>query len=394
MAHLTGAVIGPISFLTLSKGKFLKKKILFLNLTTFSKTGGIEKFNRCFLKALSELETENSVYSNSHSLYDLETDEQYYPSEKYTGFGQEKPKFVLSSIKKARRFNYIVLGHINLAIVGVILKILLPRKKIILITHGIEVWGKLPFLHRLLLRMADQILSVSNFTKEKILELESIQSKKISIFPNTIDPYFPIPASFEKELSLRASYGLKASDFVLFTLTRLSSKEQYKGYDIVIKSLPVLLQKYPIAKYVIAGMYDEIEKERIDALIKELGLSSVVNIAGYIEDDMIVHHYQMSDVFIMPSQKEGFGIVFIEAMVCGVQVIAGNMDGSVDALHNGELGQLVDPESEAEIIDAIERVANNMSVWDAEKAFGLQQKALNYFGFPQYKQRLKQILYN
>jgi len=372
----------------------LRKKILFLNLTTFSKTGGIEKFNRCFLKALSDLEAENNIYSNSHSLYDLETDEQYYPSEKYTGFGQDKSKFVLSSLKKAKRFNYIVLGHINLAIVGIILKLLLPKKKIILITHGIEVWGKLPFLHRLLLKKADRIFSVSNFTKGKILELENIQEQKISIFPNTIDPYFPIPDSFEKELSLRQEYDLKKEDFVLFTLTRLSSKEQYKGYDIVIKSLPALLKKYPRSRYVIAGMYDEIEKERIDSLIKELNLNSIVTIAGYIEDEKIVDHYQMSDVFIMPSQKEGFGIVFIEAMACGLQVIAGNMDGSVDALCNGELGQLVDPESEKEIIAAIERVADEALIWNENKAFELQQKALRYFGFPQYKMRLKQLLYN
>ena len=61
----------------------------------------------------------------------------------------------------------------------------------------------------------------------------------------------------------------------------------------------------------------------------------------------------------MPSEKEGFGIVFIEAMFYGKPVIAGNKDGSVDALCNGELGLLVDPGSVTEIATAIKKMLVN-----------------------------------
>ena len=105
-----------------------------------------------------------------------------------------------------------------------------------------------------------------------------------------------------------------------------------------------------------SGKYDEEEKVRIDKLINDLGLRNVVSLSGFIKEEEIAAHYCMSDLFIMPSQKEGFGIVFIEALSMGVPVIAGNIDGSVDALRNGELGTLVNPESKEEITEAIKNV--------------------------------------
>lgn len=370
----------------------LRKKVLFLNLTTFSQTGGIEKFNRCFLKALVELEDNNrNVYSNSHSLYDNTANHKYYPVEKYSAFGKNRVRFVLQSIRKAKRFDCIVLGHINLAIIGCILKLLFPKKEIILITHGIEVWAKLPVLQRMLLHRASKILSVSNFTKRKLLDIERIDDGAISIFPNTIDPFFNIPNDFMQSTSMRSRLGIAETDFVLFTLTRLSSKEKYKGYDIVIECLPDLLKQNKNLKYIIAGKYDSDEKQRLDRLINDLKLKDVVIITGFVEEDELVSYYQMSDVYIMPSKKEGFGIVFIEAMVCGLPVIGGNVDGSVDALRNGELGILVNPNDKNEITHAIVKMMKANNKLDMTH-FELQQKTLEYFGFPKFKERLKNEL--
>ena len=82
----------------------------------------------------------------------------------------------------------------------------------------------------------------------------------------------------------------------------------------------------------------------IDTLLKKLDIPDTVVMPGFIPDDELEAHFAMSDMYVMPSRKEGFGIVFIEAMYYGLPVIAGNMDGSVDALLNGELGQLVNPD--------------------------------------------------
>ena len=112
-----------------------KKSVLFINLAAFSLTGGIEKFNKCFLKALWELKQADVLDVTSFSLYDQEANEKYFSNEIYKGFNQHKISFVKESVIRARRFDVIILGHINLALIGIFIKLIYPRKKIILITH-------------------------------------------------------------------------------------------------------------------------------------------------------------------------------------------------------------------------------------------------------------------
>jgi phosphatidylinositol alpha-1,6-mannosyltransferase len=70
-------------------------------------------------------------------------------------------------------------------------------------------------------------------------------------------------------------------------------------------------------------------------------------------------YFRLADVFVMPSAYEGFGIVFLEAMATGVHVIAGSQDGSRDALCDGALGTLVDPENGEELASAILAALDN-----------------------------------
>ena len=88
-------------------------------------------------------------------------------------------------------------------------------------------------------------------------------------------------------------------------------------------------------------------------MIRELGIESNVTLAGFVPDYELCSHYNLCDLFAMPSKGEGFGIVFLEALACGKPMIAGNKDGSVEAVLNGELGALVDPDNVAEIANAI-----------------------------------------
>lgn len=191
---------------------------------------------------------------------------------------------------------------------------------------------------------------------------------------------------------MRKRYGLNENTPVLFTLTRLADNEQYKGCDRVIECLPQLVQYYPQLKYVVSGKFDAKEKKRLDRIIRALELEGRVIFTGFIKEEEVVPHFLMADVFIMPSSGEGFGIVFIEAMTCGLPVIAGSRDGSADALRNGELGTLVDPDNKEEIVDAVREALDEKSQASESKKYRLQRKALKYFGFEQYKKRLKEVL--
>lgn len=368
------------------------KKVLFLNLTAFSQTGGIEKFNKCFLKALSELDAKGISSSNSISAYDTSCSIDYYPVEKYQGYAMNKAKFVINSIIKARNYDIIVLGHINMAIVGTAIKKLMPQKKLVLITHGIDVWGELTGAKKKVLSLADKILSVSSFTKKKLMDVHYINEEKVDVFPNTIDPYFPQPTDLSIRKDLRERYNVKDDEFLLYTLTRLSSKEQYKGYDRVIEALAEVVNENKKVKYIIAGKYDEQEKQKVDQLIAKNNLDGHVQLLGFIDEEELVGHYQMADLYIMPSKNEGFGIVFIEALVCGLPVIGGNCDGSTDALLNGETGTLVSPENINEIAKAIQHHIKLHVRKNTQQLKINKEKTLANFSFDKYKERLEGVI--
>ncbi|MBZ0099369.1 MAG: glycosyltransferase, partial [Taibaiella sp.] len=167
--------------------------------------------------------------SHAYSAYDSMTLNQYYPKEKYRTFAGNKMFFVLASIAAASRYDIIFLGHINMAVIGVTIKRLYPSKKVILITHGIDVWRELTGFRSRILKMADRILSVSNFTKTKLKDLHGVSSDKVTVFHNTIDPFFLMPGSLAKSEALNMRYGIGKDDFVIFTLTRLSATELFKG---------------------------------------------------------------------------------------------------------------------------------------------------------------------
>jgi len=169
----------------------------------------------------------------------------------------------------------------------------------------------------------------------------------------------------------------------LMTLTRLSSKERYKGYDQVMEAIAVLQTRYPHIKYLIAGSFDTRERAFVTKLLQKLQIQDRVVIPGFIPDEELEAHFAMSDMYVMPSSKEGFGIVFIEAVYYGLPVIAGDVDGSVDALLNGALGQLVNPQQVGEIETAITNIIENRS------SFIPSREVLNaHFSYEAYKQKL------
>jgi glycosyltransferase involved in cell wall biosynthesis len=138
---------------------------------------------------------------------------------------------------------------------------------------------------------------------------------------------------------------------VLLTVTRLDSGERYKGVDRIIAATPELLDRFPSITYWIAGYGDDLQ--RLQNLSLRHGVGSRVTFCGEVPPADLPGLYNRATVFAMPSTGEGFGIVFLEALACGVPVVAGNKDGSADPLQDGKVGRLVDPDNPAELVAAI-----------------------------------------
>jgi phosphatidyl-myo-inositol dimannoside synthase len=174
-------------------------------------------------------------------------------------------------------------------------------------------------------------------------------------------------------------------------VARLESSEQYKGYDQILRALPTIRAQIPDVHYILVGKGSD--RPRIEQTIADLKLQDCVTLAGFIPDEELCDHYNLCDVFAMPSKGEGFGIVYLEALACGKPTLGGDRDGAIDALCNGELGVLVNPDD----VDVIAQTLSQM----LQKTYphpllyqpqALRERVIATFGFKQFQQTLQKLL--
>ncbi len=326
------------------------------------------------------------IYS-MHDPADACQGNSYFPAEICKGFGAAKVSFITEAVNEGRKSSVVIISHINLVVVGWLIKKIAPTTKVILIAHGIEVWKHLDRKRMMMLDACDTILSVSSFTRDKIVEMHQLPIEKCAVLNNCIDPFLQRPSAKNRKEALVNRYGIKTTDTVILTLTRLSFKDRYKGYGYVLASLGEIIKTNSNIKYILAGSYEASEKKYLDELIEKYGLKNHVIITGFIADEELPALFSLADIYIMPSMKEGFGIVFVEAMYYGVPVIAGNADGSTDALLQGELGILINPEDEQTITEALNKMIKNYRAYIPN-----HQLLMHHFGYTAYKRKLEGFL--
>lgn len=230
--------------------------------------------------------------------------------------------------------------------------------KLVTVAHGLEVTRKMSAIKKKwlsrTLKKNDYVISVSHFTRNKILEMYPVDPRKIIVFPNGVDL-----SIFKPELethSLKKKHNL-TDEKIILTLARVVER---KGHDKVIEAIPAVLKKIPNLKYIIAGSYENSYYNKLQHLIVDLKFTEVVIFTGYIHPNEIPDYYNLCDVYIMPSRElessgdtEGFGITYLEANACGKPVIGGNSGGVSDAIVDGETGFLVNPTDVDEIANKL-----------------------------------------
>ena len=178
-------------------------------------------------------------------MYDSIPDARYLTTGAFRGFDKSKANFVLAAVWEARKHDIIFIGHINLSLLVILIRFFYPKKKIVLLAHGIEVWKLQKGLKAKALQKLTSIWAVSNYTKNELCKNNKIDFQKVQVFPNTIDPFFHPNIEHAIDWHLLESYNINIKHTILFTLTRLNTSEKYKGYDKVIAALPNLIKQYP-----------------------------------------------------------------------------------------------------------------------------------------------------
>jgi phosphatidyl-myo-inositol dimannoside synthase len=325
-------------------------KLLALVSDAFGGHGGIARYNRDLLSAL--------VADGRTRVVVLPRGGHADPAIVPSGLQQHKSRgraaFVAGALWAAWRdgpFDAVFCGHLHLAPVAALVAGVY-RLPLWLQLHGVEAWKPLPWLRRTAAERAALVTTVSRYTRHRFLGLARIEPWRLRVLPNTVDARFAPGAKSE---SLLDRHGLRGRT-VLLTVGRLDATEQGKGHDRVIQALPALAVTRPDIVYVIVG--DGTDRARLAALAQTKGVGDRVVFTGAVDDTELPDYYRTADLFVLPSVQEGFGIVLLEAASSGLPIVAARAGGSIDALADGALGRLVDPDSQPELVEAINEMLN------------------------------------
>jgi phosphatidylinositol alpha-1,6-mannosyltransferase len=322
-------------------------RILALVTDAFGGHGGIAQYNRDFLSALAACERVDDVLVLPRATPSL-------PGELPSRLRQLEPvqgrfAYSLAALRAARAhspIHVVFCGHPFMApLAAIIAK--LTRSPLWIQVHGVDAWDDFPIIYRRSIAAANLITAVSRYTRHRLLEWCPIDPARVKVLPNTVDGRFcpgPKPGYLVERHALQ---GKK----VLMTAARLAAVDRYKGHDRVMRVLPDVLVEHPSTVYLIVGDGDD--RQHLESLAAQLGVAEKVIFAGRVPTDELPDYYRVANLFVMPSTGEGFGIVFLEAMACGIPAIGGNKDGSLDALADGATGIAVDPEDASALAAAI-----------------------------------------
>ncbi len=204
------------------------------------------------------------------------------------------------------------------------------------------------FLKNIVYRNAVCCIAASSAIKKYF---EKIGCKNIEIIPNGIDTNRFKGLNKQKS---REKLGI-GDEFVIMTVARL---EKVKGVDHLIKATHFLNTKYHIlnTKYRTLIIGDGSQRKGLEDLVKKFNLKDRVKFLGEIPNKDIPRYLASADCFCLPSRREGFGIVVLEAQAMGVPVVASNVGGIPDLIEKEKTGILVEPENPEAIAKAIKRV--------------------------------------
>ncbi len=169
---------------------------------------------------------------------------------------------------------------------------------------------------------ADEIIAVSNFTKEKIIEHYGINPNKITVVHNGVDvsDYKELPPILE-------SIKKEGKHKIVLFVGRITVQ---KGPEYFVRAAKKVLEYYPDALFVVAGSGD-MQYQMMDE-VASLGIGDKMIFTGFLRGDDLTSLYQAADLYVMPSVSEPFGIIPLETIANGTPVIVSKQTGVSEVL--------------------------------------------------------------
>lgn len=280
----------------------------------------------------------------------------------YITFAGNKIKFVatiwLALLKQ--KFTIALVDHVNLASI-LAPWALLKQQQYYVWLCGVEVFPPRPDSEgKIGLHWAKHCLAISDYTRLSVIERypnKSIFTCELALDPET--SLFDMPGETVERKPGTSMESVDGSvqplgDRIVLHVGRMESTERYKGQDTLIRAFPQISERFPEAQLVLAGDGDDRQYLLDIARSLPATLQAQIFLPGFVEDDLLINLYDQCYLFAMPSSGEGFGIVFLEAMLHAKPCLGGRVDASPYLIQEDVTGLIVDdPNSANEVAEKV-----------------------------------------
>lgn len=227
------------------------------------------------------------------------------------------------------------------------------------------VGGHQKIYKNLTLGIPKKIITVSKANQQLMNELYPKHSQKTATIYNGIEkPIGPITATRRLQIKKQIFHAGEATT-IIFSAGTLHER---KGYKHLIAAFKKIVGQFDNLKLVIAG--EGPERPALEKLIKNLDLEKRVVLLGQRND--IPELMQAGDIFILPSLKEAFGLVILEAMQNGLPVIASRVGGIPEIITSEKIGLLTEPADKNSLVKALQKLLSHPNLRLELRQSGLQ----------------------
>src|SRR5258708_6211635 len=210
---------------------------------------------------------------------DLAVAEEEFSNLTMESFAGHRSTFVRRAVATAmsERVDLALIGHVNYAPMGLLLKRLRPNLRYGVMVHGVEAWSRLPRIRRRAVRNADFVMSVSDYTKQQVVEANGVNPEKVNLLPNTLAWDGNEAGRWREGETEGTGKGTR-----FLSVCRLYPRAQYNSIDTVIKALPAARARVPDLEYLVVGSGSDLERHR--RLAADLGVADRVHFLGSVNE--------------------------------------------------------------------------------------------------------------
>lgn len=215
-----------------------------------------------------------------------------------------------------------------------------------------------------------RLIVCSSYMAGELRRFFDVPLDKVTLIPNGVDvtPFASFADERVRELKSRFAPN---GERLLFYVGRITPE---KGVQVLLQALPLILERHPDVRLLVAGR----NSEQMQPLVDELGIREAVELLGFVDSETRDCLYRSVDAAVFPSLYEPFGIVALEAMAAGCNVIASEVGGLAEVVDHRRTGLTVRANDSESIAWAVDQIFTDPVQAQAMRARALQEVTRSY----------------